>query len=306
MDLTAKDLRKIELFKNYERHNLSENLREYHFWLDALIYLHETLSEQKVEIRYWQKPSETLLKKFWFHGLSLHSILSGIRLQSVYYKEELNGKSIIDVGSAKVVLRAQLEAFLMYHHIYINPGNDDVKELRFNAWIYSSLLQRQNFPAKTEYGKKQKMKGSVELEKMRSFIAGLKSFKELSTKQQQSLLDAGSGKLFNHWTTILKETGFSEQNPFYTIYAILCIYAHSEGLSIIQMEYHPDGIENIVRQANIDLHNSKLLICLMINSIIRIYPEAKFKYDSLPVNTKYDLEIYCSMALGEHRFKGDN
>jgi hypothetical protein len=306
MDLTAKDLRAIELFKKYERHNLSENLKEYHFWIDTLIYLHETLSEQKVEIKYWQKPSETLLHKFWFHGLALHSILSGIKLQSVYYKEELNGKSIIDVGSAKVVLRAQLEAFLMYHHIYVNPDNDDVKELRFNAWIYSSLLQRQDFPAKTEYGKKQKMKDSVELEKMKSFITGLKSFKDLSTKQQQSLLDTGSGKLFNHWATILKETGFNEQNPFYTIYALLCIYAHSEGLSIIQMQYQPNGMENAVSQANLDLHNSKLLICLMINSIIRLYPEAKLKYDSLPDNTKYDLEIYCRMALSEHRFKGDN
>jgi hypothetical protein len=37
--------------------------------------------------------------------LTLHQILSGLVLKSIYYKEEMAGKKIIDISSAKTVLR---------------------------------------------------------------------------------------------------------------------------------------------------------------------------------------------------------
>src|SRR5678816_4094398 len=85
---------------------------------------------------------------------------------------------------------------------------------------------------------------------------------------EHSLNHTGSGKLFSHWETILKETGFSESTPFYTIYTLLSVYTHSEGLSIIQLRYQPGRLKNVISQANLDLYNAKLLICLMINSIM--------------------------------------
>jgi hypothetical protein len=297
MKLTAKDLRAIELVKKYDKRDLIENLKEYYLLADTLIYVHEAISEERIRIKYWQKYSETLLYKFIFHGLTLHNILSGLKLHSDYYKEEMSGKTIIDIASAKSILRSQFEAFLMYHYIYVNPKNNDLKELRYNAWIYSSLLQRQEFPAETEYGKKQKAKDIIQLDKLKSIITNLGSFKSLSPKQQQSLLNSGSGKLFSHWATILKETGFTEKNPFYMIYTILSIYSHSEGLSVIQLEYQPDLAKNSLSQANLDLHHSKLLICLMINSVIGLFKSAKERYETLPANTKYDVEIYCTMAI---------
>lgn len=297
MELTPKDFRTIELLKKNNRHDLVENLAEYHLLVDTLLYLHEAIAEEQVQIKYWQKDSETLFYKFAFHGLTLHQIFNGLNLSSVYYKVEMNGKSSIDISSAKAILRAQFEAFLMYHYIYVNPIDDDLKELRYNAWIYSSLLQRQEFPSKTEFGKQQKAKDKIELNKMKETISKLKSFQNLSAKQQQSLLDTGSGKLFSHWAKILKETGFSETNPFYTIYTLLSVYAHSEGLSIIQLRYQPDSHKNTISQANVDLHNSKLLVCLMINSIMKLHEVIKKKYDTLPGQLQYDIEIYSMMAI---------
>lgn len=244
--LTAKDFRARELGEKYYRYDLSENLKDHHFFVDTLIYLHEALTEQSVKIRYWQKLSEVLLNKFYFHGLTLHNILSGLTLHSNYYKEEMDGKRLIDISSAKVVLRAQLETFLMYHYIYINPHDDDIKELRYNAWIYSGLLQRQSFPAYSDYAQKQKAKDAIELEKMKTTIRSLKSFQLLSLKQQEGLLRTGSGKLFSNWSTILKETGFNKKNPFYDLYTYLSIYAHSEGLSAIQMEYQPGANQSTI------------------------------------------------------------
>jgi len=297
MELTPKDIRAIELVKKYNRHDLAENLADYHLLIDSLLYLHEAIAEEQVQINYWQKDSEILFYKFAFHGLTLHQIFKGLKLNSVYYEVEMNDKNSIDISSARAIFRAQFEAFLMYHHIYVNPVDDDLKELRYNAWIYSSLLQRQEFPSKTEFGKHQKAKDKIELNKIKDTISKLKSFQNLSAKQQQSLLNTGSGKLFSHWATILKETGFSESNPFYTIYTLLSVYAHSEGLSIIQLRYQPDRHKDTISQANLDLHNSKLLVCLMINSIMKLHEVVKKKYDTLPDELRYDIEIYSMMAI---------
>jgi hypothetical protein len=294
MNLTAKDLRAIELFQKYEQGSLLANLEEYHSFIDTLIFLHEAISEEKVQVKYWQKLSETLLHKFSFHGLTIHNILSGLELHSNYYKE-MSGKKITDIASAKVVLRSQIEAFLMYHYIYVNPDSDDLKELRYNAWIYSGLLQRQEFPAETEYGKQQKEKDSLEIEKMRSAIINLKSFKELTSKQQQSLLSSGSGKLFNHWSNIIKET-FTENSRFHLIYNHLSMYSHSEGISIIQLEYQPNLDKNMINQANLDLHHSKLLVCLMITSIMNLFKVARDRFEKLPDNIRYDIELYNEIA----------
>ncbi len=299
MKLTPKDLRAIEIVKKYNRQDLVEDLADYHLLVDTLLYLHEAIAEERVQIKYWQKESETLFYKFAFHGLTLHQIFSGLKLSSVYYKDEVNGKSMIDISSAKAIQRSQFEAFLMYHHIYVNPVDDDLKELRYNAWIYSSLLQRQGFPSKTEFAKRQKAKDKIEIDKMKETISKLNSFQDLSEKQQQSLLDKGSGKLFSHWSTILKETGFSERTPFFTIYTLLSMHAHSEGLSIIQLNHQPDSPKNIVSQAKLDLNSATLLVCLMISSIVKLYEVVKKKYEALPVQLKYDIEIFSMMAMGD-------
>lgn len=187
----------------------------------------------------------------------------------------------------------------MYHFIYVNPDTEDLKELRYYAWIYSGLLQRQDFSAETETAKQQKAKDLVELKRLKGLISNLGSYKNLSEKQQQALLEKGSGKLFSHWATILKETGFSEKNPLYTIYTFLCIYAHSEGLSAIQLEYQPGGLENTHSQAFLDLHHSKLLVCLMINSITGLFEVAKKRYDTLPDSTKWSIDFYSRLAKRE-------
>lgn len=297
MELTPKDYRAIELLKKYNRHNLAENLADYNLLVDTLLYLHDTIAEQQMQIRYWQKESETLFYKFAFHGFSLHQILAGFKLNSIYYKDQMNDNKIfIDISSAKAILRAQFEAFLMYHYIYVNPVDDNLKELRYNAWIYSSLLQRQKFPSKTEFAKRQRAKDLIVLNKMKEKISNLKSFQNLPAKQQQSLLNTGSGKLFNHWAAILKETGFSDSNPFHTLYTLLCVSAHSEGLSIIQLSHQPDSPHNAIIEANFDLHNSKILVCLMINSIMKLHEVVKKKHDTLPDQLKYDIEIYSMMA----------
>lgn len=294
MTLTAKDLRAIALSEKYEHGDLVQDLKEYQVLCDTLIYIHEAIAEEKVEVLYWQKTSEALFYKFLFHGMTLQQILKGVEIESDYYKAEFEGKPITDISSAKTVFRAQFEAFLMYHHIYVNPTSDSLKELRYNAWIYSSLMQRQDFPATTDFAKRGKAKDLVELEKLKEIIVKLDAYQGLTEKQQKSLLSKGSGKLFSHWAAILNETGFDANSNLYVIYTLLCIYAHSEGLSIIQLN-SGDG-DDKKAQGRIDIHHAKILACLMINSIKGLYKVVEKRYETLPEQVRYDIEIYSMMA----------
>lgn len=297
MELTSKDLRVIELMKQYEQQDLEFNLKEFHNLVDTLLYLNETLRLEQTQIQSWQKYSETLLFKFSLHALTLHDILSGMILKSSYFPKEINGAKVIDISSAKVILRSQIETLLMYYHIYINPKDDDEKQLKYYAWIYSALLQRSKFPANTEHGKTQKSKDNEEIDKIKITIQGLTSFKNLSQKQQIALLDSGSGKLFNHWAAILNETGFTEKHAISIMYTYLSMYAHSEGLSAIQLDSGMFKYAKNKENANLDLHTSKLLVCLMISALVQLFEPIANKFKTLDENLQTDIQFYSKLAL---------
>jgi len=288
--------RALEIFAQYQRENLNEQLEEYYKLIETLIYLNEILRETNFRIQYWEKYSETLLFKLAMHGMTVYDILSGHVMKSRYYPEFDKGIKIIDSASAKVVLRSQLETFLMYNYIYVNPQNEDLKELRYHAWIYSGLLNRQQFPAETEFGKTQKQKDQKELEKIKKRIRELNSYQQLSDKQKTALFNTGSGKLFSHWGSILKETGFDEKHVFSIIYNHWSIYSHAEGISAVQLSGTAFNYSKQNKDCLLDLQVSKFMICLMIKTIVTRYNVIKERYESLPESLKFDISFYTKQA----------
>ncbi len=303
--LSQREIWAIQFNERHARADLFESASELHNLIDTLIYLNQVLTEQGVPIAHWQKSAETLLMKFAFHGLSVHSLLSGITMRSQYYPKELNGLPIFDTPSAKAVLRSMLEAFLMFHHIYVNPVDDDEKELRYNAWIYSSLLDRQNFPVETQFAKEQSARDTVAIKNFREAIVKLPAFVRLTEKQQNALINKGSGKLFLHWATIMENTGFGPQHSISQLYTYLSMYAHSEGMIVIQME-DPNWIKNVRHQALLDLYYSKLLVTLMIRTLARWFPPVQERYRMLSEKLQFDIGFFLDVvdADSNHYTKG--
>lgn len=279
--------------------NLKEKLKEYYETLDTLFYLSETLIEARIKVKYWQKDSEILLHKSYFHGITLHSIYSGEILNSKYYNE-ISGKRIIDLYSGKVILRAQLETFLMYCHIYVNPKNDDEKELRHNAWIYTSLLQRQQFPTHySEIAIKQKEKDKEELQIISNRIKTLPAYKQLSKDHQFNLIEGKGrgGTLFLKWNKIFKDSGFDENHLFSILYWQQSAYSHSEGLTAIQLGQAKFNYNNDNVTAIFDLYVSELLICLLIDNIVKSFKAIEIKYNTLSKVIQSKIKNYVQIAL---------
>lgn len=293
MSLTPRELRAIEIGKQFYQKDLEINLEEYHKFLDVLMFLHETLSELKIKMEEWQVYSDTLITKFYLHSNTLFIILSGTQMFSKYFENGNLDKKILDIPSSKVILRAQLESFLMYHHIYVNSDNKDEKKLRFNAWMHKSLVKRQEFEAKTKFSQKQKEKDAIEISKIEQIMQELNSFGKLTEKQQISLLKNGSDKLFKHWNEILIETGFKKGSTYFKFYKLLSSYAHSEALSILQLKGSKLGYNKYNGTANLNLFLSKILICKMIITIKKLYKIVEIKYNTLPQNIQDKVEFYA-------------
>lgn len=294
-ELTLKEKRTIELMTKLQTDDLTTRLNDYHLFLDTLMYMNEVLTEQKLPIKPWQKFSETLPMKFVLHGFTLHRIWSGFTLQSSYYKK-MAVVSYIDVESAKAVLRSQMETFLMYHYIYINPSSDDTKELRYHSWVYTGLLHRQQFPSKTEFAKAQRVRDEKEIARIKEIIINLPAYKSLSEKQQAALIKDGSAKLFNHWSTIMTETGFIKNNSFSLFYTMLSMYAHSEGLSAIQLNAAVGDPYFRIQQSMTDCHHATQLTCLMIEAMVGLWPAVKARFEKLPEQLQWDVEILSLLA----------
>lgn len=292
--LSDRDLHAVKIWQKYNSDGPKEQLQDYHRLLDTLIFLNEILSEKKIAVPQWLKESETILKKFLFHGTTIHQIYAGVTLNSTFY-QEVSGSIIIDFASAKVILRSQLETFLMFHHIYVNGANDDAKQLRYYAWYYASLHQRQGFPATTDFAKAQKEKDLTEMENIRQAIQKLDTFRLITPGQQQALLKEGNGKLFRNWAQLLSDVGFVKGHVMSDLYTMLSIYTHTEALSILQMSQH--DAEFVAYQRKLDLHHSKLLVCMMAVSLCNLHPFIKERFDNLPDATRWDIEIYHQMIL---------
>lgn len=296
MDLSHRDLKAIEILARYQNKDLEVNLIAYRELLGVLISLHEVLAQSQVKFEIWKGYSDTLMTKFFLHSNTLAQILTGGVLQLEFKDGIRRNIKILDVSSSKVVLRAQLEAYLMYHHIYVNPKTEDEKELRFNAWMCASLLDRQSLPAATDFTIAQLKKDKEDIAKLRLRMEQLPAFKNLSDNQQKILLEKGSAKLFKHWRTILHETGFGEGSIYNRFYGLLSNYAHSEGLSILQLQESKFTYNKNDETANLNVFMSTILLARMVLSIKGLYKMIEIQYNGLPQSFQDTIEIYARLG----------
>lgn len=133
MEFPKKALRALEMHAEYEQCDIEASLSEYMRLLDTLVHLHDTLAELKLRFPHWMSLSDNLITKFYLHSISYNTLLSGTVIKSDFLTGPITQARILDVSSARILQRAQIECFLMYHHLYVNPESDTEKEFRHDV-----------------------------------------------------------------------------------------------------------------------------------------------------------------------------
>lgn len=297
MKLSTEDIWSIELGQKYSIKNLPEIRHNLLNYLDLLLFLHEVLAEEKVPLNENEVLSEELLMKFYLHGISIHKISETYQLSSKYFSETFSKVKFIDISSLLTVGRAQLETLLMYQHLYMNSEDQDEQKLRFFAWIYTALIQRIKIPAESEEAKIQRKKDLAEIDRLKNAMQSLNPFNALSQKQQNNLLETGSVKLFKHWNTIFKESGFEKNELLTKLYYILSAYSHSEGMSVLQMKHAKYFITNKhnYELVYIQIFSSVLMTSVMIKNITR-YPAVKERFKFVDKKLQHNINFFAGVA----------
>jgi hypothetical protein len=287
--MDKKSLLYFGLFRVYEERDIAKAQVLHRHLTDILVTLHDSLLESQSKFPDWFIYSEQLLFKFALHGFTLNNLLSGTELTSALHKKSTR---LVDIPSFKVLIRAQLEAYLTYYHIFNHNLSKEEQEFRFDVWMSSSLITRQQIPATSPDTQETKANDLKQIEYLQSKISASPFFTKLTINQQKELLKKGHPRLFKSWKTLIHESEIDKVLPIDHLYSIISSYAHAEGVGILQLKamFKTPGV--ITEMASINIFFSKIFTCRFIKDICLSHEFIKSRFDSLDEETKLTIEFY--------------
>lgn len=249
--------------------------RDYIVLLRTLITIAEANKGDTVDDRLLN--AEGLLKKCLGHASSALYLYRITTLPDVEVTAE--GISFFDAASINVLGRAALEAFLVFHYVYVSPKSDDEKDFRYYSYCLASLLDKQKFPVQTD---------TKVIEELKGKLKNNDSFNKLTVNQKQNLLEKGriiTDWKHQSWKDISIDAGLSEilADQFYSY---LCGYAHSGCQSVQQI----GNAEDAVTQKALCVATMQFIMIAMANMICS-YGELFGKSKAVLENDKDALSI---------------
>ena len=170
--------------------------------------------------------AEGLAQKCVFHACSVLYLLRSTRLPEI-------GANFFDPASVNVLGRAALEAFLVFHYIFVMPSSESEKDLRYFSWVLADLLVKQSFPVQSPEGKKILERERLHIRSLKEKLQANPYFQNLTSKQQKRLLNEGVWRL-QSWTSIALSAGLNRTHAD-AFYRYLCSYAHAGSVIVVQL-----------------------------------------------------------------------
>lgn len=210
----------------------NELLEWYVEMLYSFMSVQQVLADAKVKVNSRWKDSETLVNKLILHLISLKGLYQGTEI-------ELRGSSINgqcrDISSIYVLLRAVLENLMIYNHVFISSRDEKEVSFKHDVWMMTSLIGRQKIKPVSSEAKEIHEGDKIQIENISTRIKENIYFKKLTKNQQKEILNKGDTRLFKSWTKLLDDMGFGNVFGIKDMYFIMSNYAHSEALSIMQI-----------------------------------------------------------------------
>jgi hypothetical protein len=247
---------------------------EYSVLMELLFHVVDSRAGQKItdETR-WLYETEVLAVKLFNHLATIRHLWNGTSLPMI----DGRPRQFTDHASVSVLIRAAFETYLTYYHIYGDTKSSaDTRKLRHDVWQLRGLLDRQGFRI---ISKEKAPILAQEKELIAGIISGIQAnpvFKSLGAKQQAKA-KKGDWRLNQRWSDLAEKAGFHRQ-VFEDVYTYLCAYAHSGGLSALQIGKAISQED----QRRLTVHSKYYGILLMshfIMSYTELFPDTKSLLD---------------------------
>ncbi|WP_298941555.1 DUF5677 domain-containing protein [uncultured Psychromonas sp.] len=189
-----------------------------------------------------------LSKKFLNHINSFYTVLNGTNFNDVVKNSEQ-----IDHSSAKILLRASFESYLVMTHLFYDKP--DLTEIRVLLYRHSGLKERQNkLPTKNlDDALQEKMNLEAELIKtIEESIENLSSKLNLNHTHISKAVKEG-WSTGNGWVKIGLKSSLPNKYVNY-VYPYLCGYSHSGFESLMQLSTDENCNNQEVREKQTTLY----------------------------------------------------
>lgn len=190
----------------------------------------------------WKNDAQTLSIKLFRHLASMHTLANGATI----VPPGMPPVPYIDHASIKVIARAALETYLVFHYLF---GSDDEELSRFRhaTWVLGGLSDRQNSHVSVEEHKEKLQDEKRQIEELQAQLSSSPYLASYTTKQKTKLLN-GNWRIGKNWTDLGVIADFNKKY-FENIYSYLCGYSHASYISALQVG-QATAIEDQVKLTN--------------------------------------------------------
>ena len=192
-----------------------------------------------------------------------------------------------------ILNRSIIECFLTLEYLFFNNLSREEQLFRYNLWRISGFVSRQNFKENLQKSFKEKLlREKKEIETLKLEIKKSKYYSTLEKQHLWKLDTFGLPRIIS-WSTLL-ENSVLKKELFESIYKLYSNYAHSEFISIIQIN---EGSLHKSNEFNVSNISSNLFLARIINCITITLLKEKFECTSLAYETideelKYSIEFW--------------
>ncbi|MDX6746370.1 DUF5677 domain-containing protein [Polaribacter sp. PL03] len=252
--------------------------------LDILINFYSEI-HKSIEGKHLNGPngieySESIARKTFLHICSAYSLTQGTNIQLKNNSEI----KIVDSSSVAILVRASIESYLTFNHIFISSTTESESKYRFDCWDLAGFIERQDFQATEERSILRKKEEAKIIEEKLILIRKSPHFIETPPKQKKQI-EKGNWKINFKWNRLAVNAGF-EENYFKDFYSYLCSYAHTGRLSSLQTMQATEYKQQKDNAENFLIH-SLIILAKYIYDYVHLIPELKqtFEKNILGKNT---------------------
>ncbi|MBK7132260.1 MAG: hypothetical protein IPH69_05360 [Bacteroidales bacterium] len=192
MELPYRIYKAIELSEKFKVVDIEKEIESISKIIDSLITVQQSVVDAKPKLDDWKSYLDSLTTKFILHSSSIVTLAKGTYIKSEFLKKEIK---LLDTPTMLVIIRAQLECFLMFHFIYVDPKTDQEKEFRYWNWKYDNLKMRSKISPRTIEIKNQQKADNIEIAQLKTKISESPFLMRFTKDQRKNILNKGNSNL---------------------------------------------------------------------------------------------------------------
>jgi len=299
LKIDSKAITAIKEFNNLN--SIDKSIESLDLITTAYANIIQSIYKSKPDLKEGEVFIETLSIKIMLASKSIIQLTKGVNFNDFNSKEIVN---LIDFPSINILTRSILEAFLTLEYLYFNDLKEDERKFRFYIWRVSGYKSRQSFFKKRDSLKKNvtdKLDSETkEIDILLNKIQASPFYENLNSHKLYKLDNYGLPRL-NGWNDLITN-GILKDSIFSTPYKLYSNYAHSEFISLIQMNVKDVFIKNSNENKN-NLINSiritKMINCVSITLLINKFDFANKVYETLDSELKNGISFWNKISIDD-------